>query len=89
MGVPMHGPSFDSEGKTVNREVPEADVVAFEAAGYIKGRSPDAPDVKHGEAQGSATKEEAAKAKAAAAEAKADAKAEAVADAKEAKDSKK
>jgi hypothetical protein len=81
----MHGPAFDSEGKTVNRDVPEADVVAFENAGYKKGRSPDAPDIKAGAVVGSATKEEAALAKAAEADAKAEAKAEAASEAKDAK----
>jgi hypothetical protein len=45
----MHGPAFDDAAKTVNRDVPEADVVAFEQAGYVKGRAPEAPDLKSGQ----------------------------------------
>lgn len=39
--VLMHGPAFDKEGnasgKPVEREVPEADIAAFERVGYKKG----------------------------------------------------
>lgn len=41
--VKMHGPSFDGSGKMVEREVPSADVKAYEAAGYVKGGLPEAP----------------------------------------------
>ncbi len=37
MAVEMYGPAFDGSGKLVNREVPESDVKAYEAAGYVKG----------------------------------------------------
>lgn len=36
--VEMYGPAFDDSGKLVNRDVPEADVAVYEAAGYKRGR---------------------------------------------------
>lgn len=41
MFVIMHGPAFDDSGKIVERQVPDADVRAFEDAGYRKGALPD------------------------------------------------
>ena len=40
MPVTMYGPAFTPEGEMVQREVPEADVVAFEQSGYTKGKLP-------------------------------------------------
>lgn len=49
----MHGPAFaesnDEPKKIVNREVPKDDVVAFEQAGYVKGKDKDAETVEAGE----------------------------------------
>lgn len=36
----MHGPAFDGSGRTVEREVPLADVKAYKAAGYAEGPDP-------------------------------------------------
>lgn len=38
----MNGPAFDGSGRKVEREVPLADVKAYEAAGYVKGGLPEA-----------------------------------------------
>lgn len=38
----MNGPAFDGSGEKVEREVPLADVKAYEAAGYVKGGLPPA-----------------------------------------------
>jgi hypothetical protein len=35
--VKMYGPSLSDPSKTVNRDVPEADVQAYRAAGYTEG----------------------------------------------------
>ena len=40
MAVKMYGPAFTPEGEMVEREVPEADVTAFENSGYKKGALP-------------------------------------------------
>jgi hypothetical protein len=40
MSVTMYGPAFSEGGNFVQREVPDADVVAFEKAGYVKGVLP-------------------------------------------------
>lgn len=42
MAVMMHGPAFDGSGDLVERQVPDMDVVAFEAAGYKRGPLPPA-----------------------------------------------
>lgn len=39
--VTMYGPAFTAEGKIVEREVPEVDVVAYEQSGYVKGKMPE------------------------------------------------
>ena len=54
--ISMYGPAFDETKKIVNREVPSDDVPAFEAAGYKKGKDPDAPTVKAGESKGGTAK---------------------------------
>jgi hypothetical protein len=41
MAVKMYGPAFDESRGLVDRDVPEADVVAFENAGYVKGSLPE------------------------------------------------
>jgi hypothetical protein len=38
--VKMHGPSISDPSKMVNRDVPECDVVAYQAAGYVEGSLP-------------------------------------------------
>lgn len=38
--VLMHGPAFDDSGQLVERNVPEKDVSAFKAAGYVLGGLP-------------------------------------------------
>jgi hypothetical protein len=43
MSVKMYGPALDGSGTIVNREVPEADVVAYEQSGYKKGSVDGAP----------------------------------------------
>ena len=40
----MFGPSFDSSGKLVEREVPIADVNAYKKAGYELGHLPEVAD---------------------------------------------
>lgn len=40
MSVKMYGPAFTEEGEIVERDVPEADVVAYERDGYVKGSLP-------------------------------------------------
>lgn len=40
MSVTMHGPAFDESGELVQREVPEADVHAFQNVGYSLGGLP-------------------------------------------------
>lgn len=35
--VAMYGPSISDPSKTVNRDVPECDVQAYKAAGYVFG----------------------------------------------------
>jgi hypothetical protein len=44
MAVAMYGPAFTKSGQIVNRMVPEADVAAFENAGYVKGTRQDLPN---------------------------------------------
>ena len=39
--VKMHGPSISDPSKMVNRDVPECDVVAYQAAGYVEGSLPE------------------------------------------------
>lgn len=46
----MHGPAFDGSGKTVEREVPLADVKAYQAAGYKAGPMPFAEKAAEPEA---------------------------------------
>lgn len=36
----MHGPAFDGSGKIIERDVPEADIQAYKAAGYKLGPLP-------------------------------------------------
>lgn len=43
MSVKMYGYALDKSGTVVNREVPELDVAAYEAAGYKKGTRDGAP----------------------------------------------
>ncbi len=40
MPVKMYGPAFDESGTIVERDVPDADVRAFEQAGYVIGELP-------------------------------------------------
>lgn len=40
--IPMFGPSIGDPSKIVDRDVPEADVSAYELAGYKKGVAPKA-----------------------------------------------
>lgn len=42
--VAMHGPSISDPSKIVNRDVPEADVTAYRAAGYRDGYLREAAD---------------------------------------------
>lgn len=39
--VAMHGPSISDPSKTVNRDVPENDVQAYKAVGYVLGYMPE------------------------------------------------
>lgn len=39
--VAMHGPSISDPSKTVNRDVPEEDVQAYKAVGYVLGYMPE------------------------------------------------
>ena len=38
--IKMHGPSISDPSKMVNRDVPECDIVAYQAAGYVEGVLP-------------------------------------------------
>ena len=43
--IVMHGPDLDDPSKTVELEVPEADVHAYLKAGYEKGGLPEVEEV--------------------------------------------
>jgi hypothetical protein len=44
--VKMFGPSISDPSKIVNRDVPEADVQAYKAAGYQLGSTNEIPESK-------------------------------------------
>ncbi len=46
--IKMYGPSISDPSKTVNRDVPEADVQAYRAIGYTEGSIEVEKEVKAG-----------------------------------------
>jgi hypothetical protein len=44
--VAMFGPSISDPSKIVNRDVPEADIGAYKAAGYQLGSIPEEPEAE-------------------------------------------
>lgn len=48
--VAMYGPSISNPAKIVNRAVPECDIQAYRAAGYVLGSIEEVPEIVYTEA---------------------------------------